>query len=215
MSTNGRMALTVAFLMAAVMSAGAAFQDYFVGDLWLAQVTQKATAAQWEETMEAASIIGRNFILIALALSLFAWFVWKNQRPEALVVLGALLSLAINPVLKLAMDRPRPTEDLVAVWRDFDGLSFPSGHAFSALVLFGLLYYLAPALVPRKAWANVVRFSSLLMVLLIGISRVYLGAHWPSDVLGGFLFGIITLTFLIGFHKWLSGTHGHLWEARV
>ena len=204
----GHMALTIAFLMATVMSAGAAMQDHFVGDLWLAQLTQNATAAQWREPMEAVSIIGRNFILIALALSLFAWFVWKNQRPEAPVVLGALLSLAINPMLKLAMDRPRPTDDLVAVWHDFGGLSFPSGHAFSALVLFGLLYYLTPFLVTRKPWANLVRVSSLLMILLIGISRVYLGAHWPSDVLGGFLFGLITLTFLVGFHRWLSGPDG-------
>ena len=174
MSSTKPMILTIVFLIAAILSAGAVIQDYFIGDPWLSRTIQETTAAPWEETMEGVSFIGQNYILIPMELLLFAWFLWKNHRAETLVVLAALMSLAVNPVLKSAVNRPRPPDDLVEVWRDFSGMGFPSGHAFSAVVLFGLLYYLAPILVPWKAAAYLIRASLILLILLIGISRVYL-----------------------------------------
>ena len=209
--------LAIVFLMVAILSTGAAIQDYFVGDLFLAKTIQSVTLGfgYWEQTMEVVTFIGQNSVLIATALSLSAWFLWKKRRPEALVVLAALAGLAINPLLKLVVNRPRPPDDLVVVWRDFDGLGFPSGHAFGATVVFGLLYYLAPYVVPGKAGINLIRLSSLLLILLIGVSRVFLGAHWPSDVLGGFLYGSIILTFLISLHGRLSVTYGRSTEARL
>ena len=139
--------------------------------------------------------------MIVMALTFFGWFLWRGQKAEYIVFGGALLSLAVNPVLKLLVDRPRPTEDLVIIWRDSAGLGFPSGHAYTAMVLFGLLYYLAPIIVRWKRAVLLLRLSSLMLILLIGISRVYLGAHWPSDVLGGFLVGGIILTLLIHLHR--------------
>ena len=68
------------------------------------------------------------------------------------------------------------------------------------MILFGLVYYLAPIMVPWKRAVRLLRLSSFMLILLIGISRVYLGAHWPSDVLGGFLVGGIMLTLLIHLH---------------
>jgi len=202
--------LTIVFLVVVALSIGAAIQDYFVGDHWLAKTIQEATAAPWEKTMEVVSLIGQTPVLIAMALVLSTWFLWKKQRAEALTLLGVIVSFAIGPVLKNVVDRPRPADDLVVVWQDHNSLSFPSGHAFTAVVLFGILYYLVPLLVPGKAAAYITRASLVLLILLIGISRVYLGAHWPSDVLGGFLYGAITLAFLIRLHGWLSGRYGRL-----
>ena len=196
--------LPIALVMAIVLSAGAVVQEYFVGDVFLVRAVQGATLGPWTTTMKAATFIGQNFVLIALALALFLWLLQTKRRAEASVVLGAVLSLGINPVLKLVVDRPRPTDDLVVVWSDFGGLGFPSGHAFSAVVLFGLLYYLAPRFISHRKLATLVRVSSLLLIVLVGLSRVYLGAHWPSDVLGGFLYGSITLMLLIGIHRSLS-----------
>ena len=215
MSSTKQFTLIVAFLSVAILSAGAVIQDYFIGEPWLARTIQDTTASPWEETMVAVSFIGRNYILIPMALLLFTWFLWKNHRPETIVVFAAIVSFAINPVLKIVINRPRPPDDLVSVWRHFDGLGFPSGHAFSAVVLFGLLYYLLPILVPWKAAAYLIRASLILLILLIGISRVYLGAHWPSDVLAGLLYGTIMLTLLIGFHGWLSGGYGRRAEAKL
>lgn len=197
--------LPIALVMAIVLSAGAVVQEYFVGDVFLVRAVQSATLGPWTATMKVATSIGQNFVLIALALALFLWLLQTRRRAEASVVLGAVLSLGINPVLKLVVDRPRPADDLVVVWSDFGGLGFPSGHAFSAVVLFGLLYYLAPRFNLHRKLATLVRVLSLLLIVLVGLSRVYLGAHWPSDVLGGFLYGSITLILLVGIHRSLSG----------
>lgn len=196
--------LVVASLMAVLLCAAASIQDYFFGDLFLARAIQEIRVTPWDETMEAVSIIGRGLPMAVMALAFFGWFLWKRQKAECMVFGSALLSLAVNPVLKLLVDRPRPTEDLVITWSDYGGLGFPSGHAFTAIILFGLLCYLAPMIVPWKRGVPLLRLSSLLLIILIGISRVYLGAHWPSDVLGGFLVGGIVLTLLIHLHRQYS-----------
>ena len=193
--------LVIASLTVVLLSVAAAIQDYFFGDLFLARAIQEIRVAPWDETMEAATTIGRGLPMVVMALAFFGWFLWRGQKAEYMVLGGALLSLAVNPVLKFVVDRPRPTEDLVMIWRDPDGMGFPSGHASTAMILFGLIYYLAPIIVPWKMAVPLVRLSSFMLILLIGISRVYLGAHWPSDVLGGFLVGGIMLTLLIHFHR--------------
>ena len=193
--------LAVTLLMAVLLSLGAAARDHFSGDLALARAIQDVRAAPLEETMEFASVVGRGLPMVAGAFAIFCWLLWKRQKAEYLAVGGALLSLGLNPVLKLLVERPRPTEDLVMVWREQSGLSFPSGHAFTAILLFGLLYYLVPTFLRWQRAITLVRILSLTMIILIGISRVYLGAHWPSDVLGGFLFGGIMLALVIHLHQ--------------
>ena len=192
--------LILATLFAIILSTAAAVQDYFIGDLFLARALQEIRVTQWEEVMEIASVIGRALPMVVLALGFFGWFLWKRQKAEYMVMGGALLSFAVNPILKLVIDRPRPTVDLVIVWNDSAGLGFPSGHAYTAMILFGVLYYLAPMITSGKRVITLMRFSFLTLIILIGISRVYLGAHWPSDVLGGFLVGGIMLTLLIHLH---------------
>ena len=196
--------LVIAFLMVALLSIAATIQDYFFGDLYLARVIQDIRVAPWDETMEAVTTIGRGLPMVIMALAFFIWFLWRGQKAEYIVLAGALLSLAVNPMLKILVDRPRPTEDLVMIWRDPAGMGFPSGHAATAMILFGLVYYLAPIVVPWKTGVQLLRLSSFMLILLIGISRVYLGAHWPSDVLGGFLVGGIMLTLLIHLHRQYS-----------
>jgi undecaprenyl-diphosphatase len=201
MSSMQTRLLVVASLIAALLCGAASIQDYFVGDLFLARAIQEIRVAPWEETMEVVSTIGEELPMAVMASVFFVWFLWKRQRAEYMVFGGALLSLAVNPVLKLLVDRPRPTEDLVIIWRDAEGVGFPSGHAFTAIILFGLLYYLAPTIIPWKRAVPLLRLSCIMLIILMGISRVYLGAHWPSDVLGGFLVGGIMLMLLIHLHR--------------
>jgi membrane-associated phospholipid phosphatase len=196
--------LVIATLTVALLSVAATVQDYFFGDLYLARAIQDIRVAPWDEIMVAVSTIGRGQSMIVIALAFFGWFLWKGQKAEYIVLGSAVLSLAVNPMIKILVDRPRPTEDLVMIWRDPAGLGFPSGHASTAMILFGLVYYLAPMIFPWKRAVTLLRLSSFTLILLIGISRVYLGAHWPSDVLGGFLVGGIILTLLIHLHRQYS-----------
>ena len=195
--------LALVVVMAIILTAGALVQDYFVGDLVVSRAVQSVTLSPWDEIMEYATFMGKSFILIAIALATASWAMWRKQRTEALFVMGALASTAVNPVLKVLVNRPRPTDDLVWVWRDFGGLGFPSGHAFSAIVLFGMLFYLAPYLINWKSGVVLIRVLTLALIFLIGVSRVYLGAHWASDVLGGYAYGFMTLTLLIQGLSWV------------
>ena len=193
--------LILASLMVILLSVAATVQDYFFGDLYLARAIQEIRISPWENIMEAVSTIGRGPHMVIMALTLFGWFLWRRQKAEYIVLGGALMGLTVNPLLKFLVDRPRPTEDLVMIWRDPAGAGFPSGHAATAMILFGLIYYLAPIMFPWKRAVSLLRLSSSMLILLICISRVYLGAHWPSDVIGGFLVGSIILTLLIHLHR--------------
>ena len=194
----------MSLLLGVLLSAAAGTRDYFSGDLYVARAIQGIHAPPWEEVMEFATYIGKPGPMMAGGLTLFGWFLWKRQRAEYLAVAVALLGLGVNPLLKRLVERPRPTDELLSIWREQSGLSFPSGHAFTAMLLFGLLYYLAPRLVPRIGAIRLLRAGSLAMILLIGVSRVYLGAHWPSDVLGGFLFGGIVLAVVVHIHRLIA-----------
>jgi undecaprenyl-diphosphatase len=199
-----RVRLLAAIFVAILLSTAAAIQDYFFGDLFLARAIQNIRFAPWEELMETASEIGRWLPMTISAAAAFGWFIWKKRRAEYIVLGAALLSLTVNPMLKFLVDRPRPTEDLVVIWGDPAGMGFPSGHAYTAMIMFGLLYYLTPIVIPWRKLVHLIQYSSLTLIILIGISRVYLGAHWPSDVLGGFLVGGIILTLLIHLHQQYS-----------
>ena len=87
------------------------------------------------------------------------------------------------------VDRPRPTEDIVELRSSFSSPSFPSGHVMSSIYFYGFLAYLAVAL-PLAAPARAVLAAlSLAVLVLTGPANVWLGVHWPSDVLAGWVAG--------------------------
>jgi undecaprenyl-diphosphatase len=135
--------------------------------------------------------------LVVLALYVFG-FHWEAVA----AVFAATLPQAINMIVKDAIQRPRPTVDLVDVFRILDSYSFPSGHVMFYLGFFGFLWFLAYTLL-KRSWLR----TSLLILLgtfiaLVGISRIYLGQHWASDVVGAYLLGSLTLVLNIWFYRW-------------
>jgi undecaprenyl-diphosphatase len=111
-----------------------------------------------------------------------------------------LLSGAVIYVIKIAVNRPRPTADLVTIIEYAQFQSFPSGHVTFYLVFFGFLTYL----MYRLSWVwNWLRWSvsliSLALIFSVPLSRMYLGAHWFTDVLAGFFVGLLCL---IGLARW-------------
>lgn len=112
----------------------------------------------------------------------------RRYRPALLVLVAVLGGTVLSSALKLGLDRPRP--DLVPHLVDVVSPSFPSGHAMLSTVVYltlGLL--LARFEFARPGTRLYVVGSALALVLLIGASRVYLGVHWPSDVLAGWCLG--------------------------
>ncbi|MDM7999885.1 MAG: phosphatase PAP2 family protein [Dehalococcoidia bacterium] len=183
--------------IATVLSIFAHWEPRFPGDLRLTLLVQSAHSTALDSIMKWVSFLTGDWraILLAAAGGLVVWRCLG--RREGALVLTTWLSAPIHSVLKLLVNRPRPTPELVRVLQDAPGNSFPSGHAFFAIAFWGLLAYFAWTRLP--SWPlRVLAFSGCgIIILLIGSSRVYLGAHWPSDVIGGYIFGALLLLVLI------------------
>ncbi len=134
------------------------------------------------------------YIIATTLAAIFFFFRLKNKW-FLFQLLGVLiLSALANIALKRAFDRARPTiEHLVVV----KTLSYPSGHAMSAMAFYGFLTYLVFQ-IKMKPWLRAVLASIFIfLILAIGISRIYLGVHFPSDVAGGFIAGLIWVAFCV------------------
>jgi undecaprenyl-diphosphatase len=117
---------------------------------------------------------------------------WRRQRLAAAVwVLAAITGGLLTLSLKTRFDRPRPFNPDRHVFEKNE--SFPSGHSMGALIGYGMLAYLCLVELRRKRARAVLLAGLLVLVLLIGFSRIYLRAHWFSDVIGGYLAGVMVL----------------------
>jgi undecaprenyl-diphosphatase len=145
------------------------------------------------EVMVGASRFGSTPSLVVITLAVAAWLAWRGRKGDSLLVVGgALGAFALGPVLKAVVERPRPAlaDHVVFV----NSWSYPSGHSLNSMVVLGLLTVLAVRERPGPVRRTALAVLGTLLVALIGFSRVYLGVHWPSDVLAGWLVGIVWLT---------------------
>ncbi|MCS6850938.1 MAG: phosphatase PAP2 family protein [Gemmataceae bacterium] len=141
--------------------------------------------------------LGRTRTLAGVGL-VTAAVMWRwRQRAGALIWLFALIggSLLLE-IMKDAWQRPRPQfVDPIVVEQTY---SFPSGHAFGAMVVYGLLAYLATRWLPARRQRGAAVVGLAVLIAIIGFSRVYLGVHWLSDVLGGLAAGLAWVAVCIG-----------------
>jgi undecaprenyl-diphosphatase len=181
----------------------------FPGDLSLALSLQSFDNPALRSSMEWVSFLAGSWraALLVMAVSAIIWRLW-GWKESALLAGAAVVSL-IHLALKVAVNRPRPAANLVQVLSLETNNGFPSGHAFWAILVLGLLaYFIAVRLgLRRLEWLPVSLLA--LLILFIGASRVYLGVHWPSDIWGGYLIGGAFLTlFIWGHRKWGLPTKG-------
>ncbi|MDQ4490024.1 LssY C-terminal domain-containing protein [Sinomonas sp. ASV486] len=135
-----------------------------------------------------------TFLTVAAAAMLW----WERQRFLAVVVVGAVVGQELlATVVKLLFGRHRPDASLALL--DVGTLGFPSGHAVRVTVVYGLLAYLLVKAYRTTVARTLVVAGYLVVVLLVAMSRVYLGVHFVSDVWGGVLLGAAFLTAVVGF----------------
>ena len=141
------------------------------------------------------------------AVAALTGFFWRKVRGAVWTLPIAVIgSGVIIQGIKLFVQRPRPQ----AVPHSFQplihetGYSFPSGHSLIAMVVYGLLGYFALHLVKNQAARLVVRILTVLVVFAIGASRVYVGVHYPTDVLAGWTAGVPWLISCLGLHEVLT-----------
>jgi undecaprenyl-diphosphatase len=192
-----------------VLALFARLRAYFAWDLRLARGLQSLSVPGLFELMRFVSFFGNRWIPWALTVSTTLLFLLFRKRSEAAGLLlcaggGAL----VNSLLKLFIGRPRPTAELVTVYRSLSTDSFPSGHVSFYVCFFGFLFFAAFALLPPGSTARRAALTlTALPVLLVGLSRVYLGAHWPSDTLGAYLLSGLWLALSLHFYR--------RWKARA
>ena len=121
---------------------------------------------------------------------------WREAASLAICLGGAA---GLNYLLKNLFERARP--DLFRVVEE-TGYSFPSGHAMVALCFYGMIVYLAGRSIASRCQRFGLYFLAAILVIAIGISRIYLGVHYPSDVLGGYVAGAMWLSFCIAALAW-------------
>jgi undecaprenyl-diphosphatase len=141
------------------------------------------------------------------AAAVILMFIW-NRRAGALMAIGAISSLIDNEI-KLLMARQRPAADLVHILTPAPGYSYPSGHAvYFTWMSFMLAFAVAPHIRPRYRW---IAWVTAAIVILLGCTaRVWAGAHWPSDVAGGFLLGLGWCAFVLWIpERWLPSPSWH------
>lgn len=186
--------------LAALLSLAAVHYDYFSGDIFLAHKIQMLSGPA-RDLLQIVDHLGYwPVAAIIYALVVAALSVQRLWAEVVVVVLSGPLR-AVSSLVKLIVERPRPTEDLVEIIDRASGFSFPSGHALSAILLYGLLIYVS-AIVVRRRWLRMaIQTALVLLIVLAGLARINLGAHWPSDVLGGYIIGGLVLALLIKLHR--------------
>lgn len=153
--------------------------------------------------------------VIGLVVVAAVFYLLDLRLAGALAVGSSLLAALVASPLRLLVGRPRPSASLVHVWTHVTGLGFPSGHVIHYTTLFGFCFYIVLTTWRSSLPRNLALAALGSLVILVGPSRVYLGAHWPSDALGGYLFGIVWLTGSLRLYRVLSSREGRyraLWH---
>lgn len=117
-------------------------------------------------------------------------------------LLASLVSGTTNQLAKSLIQRPRPTGDLVDVFAILESYSFPSGHVMFYTIVFGFTWYILYTMLKSSVLRNLLLGLFGSFILLVGISRIYLGQHWASDVLGAYLLGGLTLAGMVLLYQW-------------
>jgi len=144
---------------------------------------------------------GPQNMIIAGLIILLIWV--SGLHWEALMALvAAVFSTVINVLVKDLIQRPRPTASQVNVIDLLNSYSFPSGHVMFYLGFFGFIGFLAFSLLKPSLKRSLPLFLVSVLIILIGISRIALGEHWASDVLGAYLLGTLTLVAVVQFYIW-------------
>jgi undecaprenyl-diphosphatase len=147
-----------------------------IGPPWLEEAVRDITALGSSPTLVIAVLAVFGFLALA-----------KAWRPAVFILVASAGGLVVSSVLKELIDRPRP--DLVPHGNIVYTASFPSGHSMMSAVVYLTLAALVTRLIERKRLKGYALGVAVILTLLVGVSRVYLGVHWPSDVLAGWAAG--------------------------
>ncbi len=143
-----------------------------------------------DRLMQAITFVGEPSFLLVISLIVASWLLFRRRRSAATTLAIACIgAIGLNFLLKNLFARARPM-----LWQrsvDVSFYSFPSGHAMVSLVIYGMLSYLLATRFHR--YRKSIFSVTILLIAAIGFSRLYLGVHWPTDVIAGYAAGFVWL----------------------
>lgn len=193
-------AAIVIFLILAVLAHTVA---YFTFDVTITQAVQAINAVWFSVLMQFLSWMGFAPQVNLITVLVVAFLYLTGLKWEAVVSLVSVVGISIvGATIKLLVDRPRPGADLVHVISQLRDFSFPSGHVLYFTTFFGFLLFLSYTLL-KPSWGRTVLMLIFgLDIGLIGLSRIYEGQHWASDVLAAYLLGSVWLAGSVWVYRW-------------
>ncbi len=139
--------------------------------------------------MKFISFIGSAYFLIPLMILAMSYTIYKRKyRISKLLITATLGSYILNFILKNIFSRTRPLEYFLV---EQGGLSYPSGHSMVTMTFYMTIAYIVSRNIKDKSSKKYIYIFIYTMISLMGISRLYLGVHWPTDVIGGYLIGYV------------------------
>jgi undecaprenyl-diphosphatase len=182
--------LLVVFVGLSLLTAGANVLNADVRfERWVqvAPIPAAAQLARFGSRVGSFTFLG-PFTLVVLTL-----LVWRRWRWDAVFLAMTGVLHSTNSLLKWLIDSPRPTANFVDITSKANGNGFPSGHATGSMLIYGALAIIASRRI-RPAWLRRGIVSlCVALILVVGFARIKEGVHWPSDVLGGYLWGCAML----------------------
>ena len=179
---------------------------------WDGRVTDSLVGIRstaWSRVFWGATLLGNAwFMATYLVAAVVLFLAWGRWRAAILLAVGTGLAEVVSAVAKAVINRPRPAASLALIQQP-GSHSLPSGHAFMTLVVAGLLLHLlfrplgeggslSDGLTRRRVTKSAGVVVAVLLLVLVGASRVYLGVHWASDVIGGWCLGGFWLILVLG-----------------
>ncbi|OAB31988.1 phospholipid phosphatase [Paenibacillus macquariensis subsp. defensor] len=197
---NRKLEFSMTLLISVICAIGFGLIAVFVGnakiqnfDHTIISVIQGVETPPLTTIMKFFTLIGNGIpIAIITIVVMIILYIFLGHRRELIFLVCVVIGSALlNTLLKLIFKRARPDINRIA---EAHGYSFPSGHSMAAFTLYGVLAFLVWKHVPTAVGRVTIIILSSLFIAFIGISRIYLGVHYPSDILGGYLMSACWLT---------------------
>ena len=173
--------------------------DHFPGELRTVVWVDSWRTSWLDTVMKAISAPGFGLTawsLVGVALTVLYLKGWRKEG--GLILLATLVSSGVNLAVKEAVARPRPLPDVARVLGNLDGFSFPSGHVMHYVVFLGALAAVSTWNMSPGITRGLIHIALVIALMAVGVSRIYLGAHWFGDVVGGYAFGAAVLAAFVG-----------------
>jgi undecaprenyl-diphosphatase len=196
-------------VISAILAVFAHSTPYFPGDIPAMQFIQSLNSPFLTSFMTIVSqgFTGIPAVLLVIACVLIMW--WRLGMLEAIFMAATGVLSPIANLFKLIIEQPRPPATLANIITPFGGLGFPSGHAFFAAMVLGMLIYFILKNISLPAVRVLLISVLIFIILLVGYSRVYLGDHWVSEVVESYIIAGGFLLLLTAFYEYRKAIKAH------